>query len=157
MNQPTLCESDATAQALSVPSSLLGTVEVHADAVYTFPLGLYAYEAARHFALVPSGRDGVWWLQSLEDPSLVFLLTDPFLHRPEYEADLPDADLAPLAPSGAQGELAVLAIVTLPTDRAGTPTANLRAPVALNVHTRLGRQLVLQGDRWGLTEEVRLG
>jgi flagellar assembly factor FliW len=156
MDQLTLPAPDAAARTLAVPSVLLGTIDVPADAVYTFPLGLYAYESARHFALVPTGREGVWWLQSLEDAALVFLLADPFLQRPEYEADLPDGDLASLSASGAPGELAILAIVTLPPDRGGTPTANFRAPVVLNLHMRLGRQLVLQGERWGLTEEVGL-
>ena len=55
------------------------------------------------------------------------------------------------------GELAVLAIVTLPASRTGTPTANLHAPLVLNLASRLGRQLVLQTDRWGMTEPVRLG
>src|SRR5215203_2321587 len=133
MDQLTLAAPSTVAQTLPVPSVLLGALEVPAEAIYTFPVGLYAYDAARGFALVPAGREGLFWLQSLEDPALVFLLVDPFLHRADYEADL-----APIGASGAANELAVLAIVTLPAERGGTPTANLRAPVVLNLHTRLG-------------------
>src|SRR5215203_589005 len=152
MDQLTLAAPSTVAQTLPVPSVLLGALEVPAEAIYTFPVGLYAYDAARGFALVPAGREGLFWLQSLEDPALVFLLVDPFLHRADYEADLPDADLAPIGASGAANELAVLAIVTLPAERGGTPTANLRAPVVLNLHTRLGRQVVMPGERWGVRE-----
>jgi flagellar assembly factor FliW len=120
--------------------------------VYEFPAGLYAFAGARRFALVPAGREGLFWLQSLDDAALVFLLADPFAHRADYVADLPDADVGALGATGAPGELAVLAIVTLPAERGGTPTVNLRAPVVLHAHTRLGRQLVLQDDRWGMTE-----
>lgn len=157
MDQLTLTAPSPVAHATSVPSVLLGALEVPAEAIYTFPFGLYAYDAARTFALVPAGRDGLYWLQSVDDPALVFLLVDPFLHRADYEADLPDADVATLAATGAPNELAVLAIVTLPEARGGTATANLRAPVVLNLHTRLGRQLVLQGEGWGMTEELVLG
>jgi flagellar assembly factor FliW len=144
------------APATPVDSALLGPLEVPPDAVYEFPAGLYAFAGARRFALVPAGREGLFWLQSLDDAALVFLLADPFAHRADYAADLPDADVGALGATGAPGELAVLAIVTLPAERGGTPTVNLRAPVVLHAHTRLGRQLVLQDDRWGMTEPVDL-
>lgn len=118
----------------TVDSVLLGTVVADADAVYTFPAGLYGFERARTFALVPAGRDGLCWLQSLENGALVLLLADPAHFYPDEPAAAADDAVAQL-------------IVTLPRVAGDTATANLQAPVLLNPATRLGRQIVRDDGR----------
>jgi flagellar assembly factor FliW len=70
---------------------------------------------ARDFALVPAGRQGLWWLQSTEESSLVLLVADPFRYFPDYAPDVPDAELAQLgadAPGG-RGRAPAVADVAL--------------------------------------------
>ncbi len=93
----------APAATITVASDLLGPVEVAPEARYHFPAGLYGFADARDFALVPAGPEGLCWLQSLERPSLVLLVADPFRYFADYAPDVPDAELAQLgadAPGG---------------------------------------------------------
>ena len=46
------------------------------------------------------------------------------------------------------------AVVTL--GEGGSATANLRAPVVLDLHARRGRQVVLPAERRGVAEAFRL-
>lgn len=140
---------------VTLASTVLGEVMVPAAALFTFPAGLVGFEAYRRFALVPTGHEAIWWLQSVDEPGLAFVAADPFLVAAGYDPDVPDAELAALGP-GAREELLVLAIVTLAA-AAGGATANLRAPVVLNTGTRRARQVVLPDGRWDVAEPVRLG
>lgn len=146
-------DADAT---LRLDSDLLGAVEVPAQAAFDFPDGVLGFPERRRFALVPAGREGLFWLQSAEDAALVFLLADPFRLMPDYELDLPPAELAPLGVATA-GELAVLAIVTLPAAPGEPASVNLRAPLLLGTATQRARQLVLQSERYGIREPLSLG
>jgi flagellar assembly factor FliW len=111
----------------------------------------------RHFALLPAGRPGLCWLQSTEEPGLVFLLADPFAFFADYAPEVPDAELAQLGGGRAPGaaHVAVLAIVTLGAD--GAATANLRAPLVLDTQAQRGRQVVLPTEARGVAEPFALG
>lgn len=133
---------------MDVESDLLGPISVPADDTFTFAQGLLGFPEARRFALVPTDRDGFFWLQSLDFGALVFLLVDPFPLVEEFYVDLSEAEVGMLEPADGS-EMAVLAIMTLPRQNGDAPTLNLQGPLVLNMKKRLGRQLVLQESRWG--------
>jgi flagellar assembly factor FliW len=139
----------------TIDSTVLGRVAVPAESLYTLPAGLLGFEGYTRFALVPSGREGVLWLQSTEEPSLAFVVADPFRLAAGYAAELPDADAAAIGAARPE-HVMLLVVVTLTGAPGGTPTANLRAPLAFNVETRRGRQVVLPDDRFGTAEAVTL-
>ena len=141
---------------VTVPSALLGPLQVGERDRYAFAEGLYGFPAAHDFALVESGRPGLYWLQSTVEPALAFLLADPFETFADYAPEVPDAELAALGDglAPAPEHVGVFAVVTL--GEGGAATANLRAPIVLDVHTRRGRQVVLPGERRGVAEPFRL-
>jgi flagellar assembly factor FliW len=140
---------------VTVHSDLLGTLTLDAASVIAFPDGLYGFPGCRAFALVPAEREGVYWLQSADQPALAFLLVDPFVIAPGYSVDLTAGDLADLGADEASS-IAVLAIVTLPPSRAERPTANLQGPLALNLRGQLGRQLATAESSYSIRHEFEL-
>ena len=137
----TACAEIATPDV--VTSNLLGPIPATPEAHFTFPAGLYGFEACRSFVLVPAGRPALYWLQSAEEPGLVFLLVEPGHFFPDFEVDVPAFDLDALAGAGtAPDDFAAFAIVTLGA-QPGRATVNLQAPVVLHAPSRRGRQLVL--------------
>jgi flagellar assembly factor FliW len=148
----------ATATPLStdflVRSDLLGTFGIRPDQAIEFPHGLLGFEAFRRFAFVRAGADSVFWLQSLDNTSLLFLLVDPFLHFADYVVDISPADTLELDADDA-AHLAVLAIVTLPSP-GERPTANLQGPLAINLRTRRAKQIVCSDADYGVRREFDL-
>jgi flagellar assembly factor FliW len=136
---------------LEVRSAVLGTFRVAAAEIITFPSGILGFPDFRRYALVSGGSSGVYWLQSIDNPMLVFVMVDPFAIAPNYSADIPDADARALGAAEAS-DLALLAIVTLPRVAGERPTANLQGPVAVNFATRLAKQVItgdtVHGLRW---------
>ena len=146
MNAPLAAEATNDPQ-LSIRSELLGEMEVPEESLFHFPEGLFGFEDAHGFVLLPAEREGLYWLQSQEFSALTFLMADPFAFVQGFSVDLPDSELAAVEPADA-ADLAVLAIVTLPRTAEECPTINLQGPVALNVRMRVGKQLVVQDSEY---------
>lgn len=138
---------------ITVASSLFGEIRVRIEDVLEFPSGLLGFPECRRFALLAGQSDGTFWLQSIEHPVLVFLLVDPFLAFAGYTVDLAPHDLASLSIS-TPNDVAILAIVTLSRSPNESATANLQGPLAINLRTRVGRQVAI--DQPGVSVRVPL-
>jgi flagellar assembly factor FliW len=125
-----------------VHSDLLGDFTIPSNSAIEFSAGLLGFPECRRFALVRAGTDSMYWLQSLDYATLVFLLIDPFPHFTDYAIEILPADALELGATG-PSDLAMLSIVTLPSPGSGDrPTANLQGPVAINFRSRRGKQIV---------------
>lgn len=154
MNAPLAAEATSDSR-VSIRSELLGEMEVPEESLFRFPDGLFGFEDAHGFILIPAERDGLFWLQSQEFSALTFLMADPFAFVDGFSVDLPDCELAALAPADAT-DLAVLGIVTLPRTSEDCPTVNLQGPVALNVRRRVGKQVVVQDSEYDVQHPLDL-
>jgi flagellar assembly factor FliW len=133
-----------------VRSDLLGSFSIHPRNAIEFPHGLLGFPECRRFALVHAGTDTAYWLQSLDHPALVFLLVDPFAHFQGYAVDIGPAELLEMGASS-PADMVVLAIVTLSAPaKDARPTANLQGPVAVNLRTRRGKQIICADADYGV-------
>lgn len=139
-----------------VESELLGEVSVEQDELITFPGGLLGFPACREFVLIPSERQGLFWLQSVEHSPLAFLLVDPFLAVEGFAVDLAASDRAELGIE-AESDVAILAIVTLARPETGGSTVNLQGPLAFNLRTRRAKQIAVPNSEYGVRWAVDLG
>lgn len=138
-----------------VQSELLGDITVDPDELIHFPGGLLGFPDCRSFLLVPSEREGLYWLQSADHAALVFLLVDPFLAVDGFVVDLSPTELLELQAS-AESDLAVLAIVTLASPEAGGCTVNLQGPLAINLRAKRARQLAVASSDYGVRYPIDL-
>ena len=138
-------------EPLVVASDVLGSLTVARAEVLHFPQGLYGFPECRSWVLIPTNREGLFWLQSAEHAPLAFLLVDPFTHFPGYAVDLSPTELARVG-TNEPSEIIVLAIVTVGSRDGGPPTANLQGPVVLNMRARCGFQIVLSVEGYGVRE-----
>src|SRR5690606_33901735 len=86
--------------------------------------------------------------EATEHERLAFLLVDPFPFFDGYSVELDSAQLRDVLTDD-PSDIAVLAIVTLPPEPDGVCTANLQAPLAINLRTGRARQLVLTRTDYG--------
>jgi flagellar assembly factor FliW len=137
-----------------VRSDLLGAFTISPASAIEFPEGLLGFEDARRFALVRAGTDSVYWLQSLDAPSLLFLLVDPFPHFIDYVVDIPPRTVQELAGSDIcdASDVVVFTIVTLPPTQDATmrATTNLQGPIVINLRSRRGRQIICNDTEYGV-------
>ena len=152
MSTLTLVNDDAE---IAVRSELLGELRVRTTDLLHFPSGMLGFPECRRFALLRGGRDGLFWLQSMEYSALVFLLVDPFSIEDNYSFDVQPSQIVELGP-GESSDIGLLAVVTLPADQGRLPTVNLQGPLVINFRTRYAKQVVSGDDQHSVRRPVDL-
>lgn len=126
-----------------IQTTRFGEIEVQEEMMITFPDGILGFMDSKKYVLIDHGQDSpVRWLQAISDPDLAFVVMDPFLFKPDYNASVPPEEVAPL---GAQDirHLLLLTIITIPSGQPEQMTANLKGPIVINLENRLAKQVVL--------------
>jgi flagellar assembly factor FliW len=142
----------ATIAPLVCRSPKLGDISYSREDLIRFPQGLPGFEQLRDFLLVTREEcDPFVFLTSLERPEVALPLI-PLALATGSLATLADS----LAPLGRPGEGATVhyAVVSIGL-QASDVIVNLRAPVVVNLDSRLGRQVILPDER--LPVDARLG
>ena len=139
---------------MKIQSTRFGELDVAENDVIYFSKGLPGFAEEQRFALLPQGEESpFFFLQSIKDPNLTFLLVDPFAFFKEYHFEIDDKLAAQLELSGTQPPMA-LCIVNIPQGKTRDMTANLSAPVVINRFARLGRQVVLTDTSYSLRQRL---
>lgn len=125
--------------AVEVHSTRFGSFAVPADRVLRFAEGLIGFPDYHRFVIVEHTRPGpLRWLLCLDEPELAFAVVDPAEFFPDYRVDAHACLGVP-----AERDVAVFAIVTIPRTYPVGMSANLMAPVVVDVETREARQVIL--------------
>ncbi len=129
-------------------SSLLGQVEVDENTIITFEAGLPAFENCTRFKLfheADSDSLSVFWMQSLDNPDVLFSVTDPQKLGIRYEIELSQDEVAALELSRQEDAAILLTIYReLPSDEANPALSQLRANVRNPLIINLATQKALQ-------------
>ncbi|TCK05054.1 UNVERIFIED_ORG: flagellar assembly factor FliW [Anoxybacillus amylolyticus] len=126
---------------MNIDTKYHGTVAVKEEDIIHFPHGLPGFADKKRFVLLPLADTPFVILQSVETPALGFVLIEPFSYFPTYEFELDEATVEQLNIES-ERDVAVYVILTV-ADPFHETTANLQAPVVINVHKRLGKQVIL--------------
>jgi len=134
---------------MKIDSPALGLIEVEDGKIIDFPGGLSGFEHLRRFALLHDEDDAeraLFLLLSVDDPEVLFSVTDPVRIAVHYELRLSDEESATI---GLQDPAQAVVLVILrrgegedAPDSAGL-RANFMAPVIINLATRRGLQKVM--------------
>ena len=139
----------------SISSLVLGDVHVSADVVMSFPTPLWGFPDYSEYALLPAARDGLWWMQSMTNEAVTFLLADPFVLDASYGVDLGETERVALSIEQPADSFS-LVMLTLPNDTTHGATANFRAPIVFNLVRRVGMQIVSRDEAHELRRVVTL-
>ena len=130
---------------MDVRTTRFGVIQIAEDRVITFPKGLLGFPAARRYCLLEPGDEACFfWLQSLDDPALAFVVTDPALFVPDYSVPIRPEQMADMKLARLE-DAQVFAIVNKVDQQL---TGNLQGPLVINTITREGEQMVLAEKRW---------
>jgi flagellar assembly factor FliW len=122
-----------------------------------FAGSLAGFPESRRFALVrvDPHNEVLFRLTSLDVDGLNFLVAAPFPFFPSYEPEIDDATAERLELNSSADAL-LLVLLTV-GDTLESTTANLFAPIVVNIHTRSAAQVVLTGSPYSLREPVVRG
>lgn len=105
------------------------------------PMGLLGFEQIKDYVLLANPAEEPFaWLQVKANVSLAFVVIDPFIVMPNYQPEIPDADVEFLGLKQPDDAL-LLNIVTVHGPRRAT--VNLKGPIVINRSTHIGKQVII--------------
>ena len=124
-------------------STRFGEVEYDPENLLHFPAGLIGLPNLRRFIVMPNKKSGpLFWIQSVDEPEMAFVLTDPTNFFLDYLV-VPDPAERQILQITEDEECYTLTVVTVPPDQ--SITINLAAPILFAPQTNRAIQIILEG------------
>ena len=134
---------------VNVMTTRFGAVEIDDDRIIEMPDSMIGFAERRFILLSPDNNGRFFWFQSVDNPALAFIVTDPTAFVPGYDVTLtPDEyDRLKLDPESAE---VILLVVTTISHEARNITINLQGPIVVNPEKMMAKQIVLENGKYGI-------
>ena len=130
---------------MDIQSTRFGTLVVDDERVINFPHGLLGFPEHQRFALIQTGEENYFfWLQSVDEPALAFVVTDPTIFFKDYDVPVREETAAEIDLTDAN--FAQVFVICNKVDE--WLTGNLLGPILVNAQNRMGTQVVLTEKKW---------
>ena len=130
---------------MEVRTSRFGVIDIAEDRVITFAKGLLGFPQHSRFCLLEPGDDACFfWLQSVDDPELAFVVTDPTLFVPEYGVQIRPEQMESLGLKETKDAQVFVIVNKVDQDLTG----NLQGPLVITTLSLSGEQMVLAEKKW---------
>ena len=128
---------------MEIETTRFGRIEIDDEKIITLTKEILGFPSDKRYILFPH-REGsaFYWLQSVTTPWLAFVVMSPQVFCSDYVFELPDAVQKDLRLERAE-QAFVMVIVTIPKNNPREMTANLLAPLVINMDERLACQVIL--------------
>lgn len=138
---------------MMVETTRFGSIAVAENDIITFPEGMLGFSKINQYVLVERVDDSLFlWLQALKKASVAFPLLEPQIFERNYKVDLLAEDRKALELDSV-GHSKIFSIVTIPTDPTKM-TANLKAPIVINLKNRLAKQVILHQADYPIRKSI---
>jgi len=127
---------------MKVQTTRFGTIDVQESQVLTLVEGMLGFSDTHRYVLMDDEiGEPFMWMQSLDIPSLAFVVIDPAIILPSYHFSVKKDQIKALETNSVE-DLQVYVIVTMAANILDV-TVNLQGPLVVNKKKRVGQQIVL--------------
>lgn len=126
----------------TIDTKYLGKIDVAINEVIRFSVGLPGFSEENEFILLElPGNPTFQIMQSINTPTLAFILTNPYHFYQDYAFKLDEQTIEFLKVKDVK-DVSVFTIVTLKSPFHSS-TLNLQAPIIIHVAEKIGKQYIL--------------
>lgn len=137
--------AQASHRMVHFQSSRFGALSVTEDKIIWFVKGIPGFDRLKRFILIDHDQDGVFkWLQSVDDPRVAFLLTDPNQYKPDYSVPLKRGEIEGLEVRDS-GNIVTLVMVCA-SEKDNQVSINLKGPVVFNSENMRAMQCIIDRE-----------
>jgi|SRR5690625_80037 len=136
-----------------IETKYFGEMEIDEEKVIHFDSGIPGFLDEKEFIILDiPGNEVIQIMQSFHTPSLAFFIANPHQFHQEYHFTLPDNVMEALN-IATEEEIVILSIMTInePFEKS---TINLQAPIVINYRTKLGKQIILNDERYAMKTAI---
>jgi flagellar assembly factor FliW len=138
---------------VKIATTRFGEIDIRESEMITIKGSILGFGRLRRFVLlIHDDQTPLWWMQSVDDPAIAFVVINPRIVKPDYTPALQKEDLDFLDIRNEE-DIALLSIVTVRPQPLRI-TANIRAPLLINATSRTGNQIVLENTDYPIQYDV---
>ncbi|MGX2961659.1 flagellar assembly protein FliW [Peribacillus sp. JNUCC 23] len=135
---------------MKVQTKFHGEVEIEEKDLFTFETGIPGFSDEKKFALLPLEGTPFIVLQSMKTREIAFIMSSPFELFQNYEVKVSQDVLSDLQIES-EKDVSIYVILTV-RDPFNETTANLQAPIVLNMSNQLGKQFIMNSSNYSIRE-----
>lgn len=140
---------------MRIDSPRFGALEIDESRILHFDRGLPGFPRCTRFIVMEHDLETpLKWLQCVDQPEVAFLIAEPDQILPECPLEIPETALAAIGSAAGDPPGSLAAFLILNVDE-GQLTANLRAPVIVNIEQRRARQWILENPDLPTRKQIR--
>ena len=129
---------------MEVQNTRFGTLKVNEDEMIFLNGGLMGFPMSNRFIMFPySDESSFFWLQSVDEPEIAFIVINPFDFFNDLIFEVADDDAANISLERGE-DVEIFTLVTIPDGSPEDMRTNLAGPVVVNVKNRQGRQILVK-------------
>lgn len=140
---------------MKIKTKFFGEIETEESQIINFVEGIPGFPKEKQYIILKDEDSDFAFLQSAHNEALCFITLPPALIVGDYSFDLSDETVEKLELKNAEDVL-VYTILNIPEDFKKM-TANLKAPIVINMKNNKGIQELLDDDRYGIKHPVFRG
>ena len=139
---------------MEIETTRFGHVEIDENLIIALPEGILGFEDCKRYIILDhvDKESPFKWFQSIDDPSLAFVITDPLIFVPDYKAKIHKEELKGIELSDATKALIVV-IVNIKRDHSEI-TINLQGPLVINPEKKLAKQSIMRTDDYSVRHVI---
>ena len=133
---------------MQIKTTRFGTIDIEEEKIIKMPSGMLGFPDKKTFIILQHQENSpFFWYQSVDDPGLAFVITDPFLFIPDYKIDL-EVTLKEMLwnGDGNDRDLNLFIVVNIPRGMAHKMTGNFIGPILVNEKVYQAVQIVLSNS-----------
>jgi flagellar assembly factor FliW len=127
-----------------ITTTRFGTISVKKDKIIEMPSGMLGFPDARRFVLFRHRENSpFFWYQSVDYPSLAFVITNPFFFMPEYSVEADETAKSMAWDDVEEKDLELYVVANIPKGEPDKITVNMIGPLLINMKKRQAVQMVI--------------
>jgi len=133
---------------LKIETTRFGTIDTVEENIINMPFGMLGFPDKKRFLILQHKENSpFFWYQSVDDPTLAFVITSPLLFEPDYEVDVEDT-IEEMSWNGDSEtkNLELYVVVNIPKGSPQKMTANFIGPILINNKARQAIQMVISNS-----------
>ncbi|WP_372999318.1 flagellar assembly protein FliW [Lutispora sp.] len=137
---------------MKVSTKFFGELEVQDKDIVFFEDGIPGFKEHSRYALIHDGESDFSYLQSVDTQNICFILVPPAVIIGNYDIEVSEDTVEKLEIEKEE-YVSLYTILTIPED-INNMTANLKAPIVINMKNNKGKQEILDDDRYEIRHKV---
>ena len=130
---------------MNITTTRFGKLAIQEEKIIQMPHGILGFPDQKQFIVLEHKKNSpFFWYQSVDDPGLAFVITSPYLFKPDYTIDL-EHTIQAMSWNGDEqkNHLKIYVVVNIPKGAPHQMTANLIGPIVVNTKNCQAIQVVI--------------